>query len=264
MNFEGKKLQHNLGKEYTEHKVFGELKLYSDFYGSLSFSIMNQMSLGTNSIVNIDTYTLSSIKGTIDSITEILNKGRINDAYSLLRKYFDSIIINIYSNLYLQDHFSINDFIVSKIDNWINGSESIPEYRVISKYIKDSPKIKSIVDLLGKDDRYKRIRERCNDNTHYNFYYNVLLNDNEIFNPKKIKHLDQMSFDVESLFIQHFAYIFYLNDSYFIASDYIDSLDLGMIPEEDSQRWVSPFIQKVFDNIIKIKRPDIAEEIKNN
>ncbi len=149
-------LEAKLSKEYTEHKVFGELKTYSDFYNSLSFSIMNWVSHGTKAILNLDTYSYSSIKGTIDSIREILEKGRINDAYALIRKYFDSTFINIYSNLYLQDNFNIDNFIVEKIDKWINGTESIPELRVISRYLKESPKLKPISELLKKDDRYKK------------------------------------------------------------------------------------------------------------
>lgn len=165
--------------------------------------------------------------------------------------------------MYLQDNFCIDNFIVEKIDNWRNGTNSIPEFRVISKYIKESPKLKPISDLLKKDDRYKKMRDRCNDNTHYNFYHNVLLNDNAIHNPNRIKYLDAISFEMRSLFIQHFAYIFYLNDHYLMSSDYIDCLDAGMTPEEDTQYWVAPFIQEIFDGVIKQHRPDIATEIKN-
>ena len=55
----------------------------------------------------------------------------------------------------MNDHFSIDNFIVEHIDNWRSGKETIPEYRVISKYIKDSDKLKSITDLLQKDKLYK-------------------------------------------------------------------------------------------------------------
>ena len=68
---------------------------------------------------------------------------------------------------------------------------------------------------------------------------------------------------MRALFIQHFAYIFYLNDHYFMSSDYVDYLDVGMTPEEDSQYWVAPFIQEVYTEIIKKYRPDIAIEIKD-
>lgn len=252
-----------LGKEYIEHKVFGQLTEYADFYKSLSFSIMSWVSQGTKAITNIDTYVYSSIQGTLESIHDILLKGRINDSYALLRKYYDSTIINVYSNLYLADHFSIDNFIVSQIDNWRKGTDTIPEYRVMSKYIKDSPKLQAITELLQKDKTYKDVRDRCNDHTHYNYYHNLLLNDNEIYIQNRLTALDSFSKDLEDIFIQHFCYIFYLNEHYMMSSDYTDSLEVGAIPEEGSQYFVAPFIQNIFDQVIKVKRPDLAYEIKS-
>ncbi len=260
MKIEDIKPEHKLGKAYKEHLIFEQLQYYADFYDSLSFSIMGFVSTGTMGLVNIDTYTYSSIKGTIESMSDILKKGRINDAYALLRKYYDSTIINIYSILYLKENFSIESLVVQKIYNWINGIETIPEYRILSQYIKDSQTLKRINELLTKDDRYKKIRSRCNDNTHYNFYRHLLLNDNEIYNPNRVKYLDAFLKDMENLFIQHLAYVFYLNDHYMVASDYVDYLEQGMQPEEDSEYWVANFVQDVFDKIIKVKREDIAKE----
>ena len=49
-----------------------------------------------------------------------------------------------------------------------------------------------------------------------------------------------------------------------MSSDYIDYLEAGMKPKEDSQYWVAPFIQEIFSDVIDKKRPDIATELKNN
>jgi hypothetical protein len=133
----------------------------------------------------------------------------------------------------------------------------------MSHYILSSSKLKEITNLLQKNN-YKKVRDRCNDHTHYNFYYNLLLNDNELYFPKRITALNTFSEDLEDIFIQHFAYIFYLNDHYMMSSEYVDSLDLGLMPEEESKYYVAPFIQDIFDKIIKNKRPDIANEIKKN
>jgi hypothetical protein len=252
-----------LGKEYTDHKVFGQLSEFADFYDSLARTTSGFMSQGTKAILNLDTYVFSSIKGTLDSMKEILSNGRINDSYSLLRKYYDSTIINVYTNLYLNDHFNLDNFIVEHIDNWRKGEQTIPEYRVISKYIKDSDKLKPITELLSKDKLYKDVRDRCNDHTHYNYYYNLLLNDNEIYLPDRVKALNTFSDDLTAVFLQHFVYLFYLNDHYMMSTDYVDCLDVGITPVEGSQYWVSPFIQKIFDKWIKPNRPDIADEIKS-
>ncbi len=133
----------------------------------------------------------------------------------------------------------------------------------MSQYIKKSERLKEITTLLGKDNRYKTIRNRCNDYTHYNFYHNLLANDNEIHSQNRIRRLNTLHYDLDHIFIQHFAYIFTLHQHYMSSSEYADSMDLGIPPEEDSQYWVAPFIQKVFDEVIKIKRPDIANELKD-
>ena len=251
-------------KAYTEHSVFEQLTDYAEFYDDLSTIVMGWVTQGTTSIINIDTYVYLSIQGTLESIKDILINGRINDAYALLRKYYDSAIINIYTNLYLDDNFSIENFVVNKINDWLHGKEQLPEYRIMSNYIRKSEKLAEINRLLNKDNRYKEIRERCNDHTHYNFYKNLLLNNNKMLIENRNAILNIFSKDLENLFIMHLSYLFYINDKYMMSSDYVDSMDLGLTPEEGSQYFVASFIQEIFDKVIKKNRIDLATEIKNN
>ena len=250
-------------KKYNEHPVFEQLVKYSEFYDNLSFSIMHFISMGTRSIINLDTYIYTSMQGTLESIREILLKGRINDAYALLRKYYDAAIINIYTNLYLSDHFSIDNFVVVKIENWRSGKEQLPIIREMNNYIQKSEKVSEIYDLLHKDKRYTELRDRCNDHTHYNFYFNVLLNDPHIFLENRILFLDKFLKDLENIFILHLTYLFCLNEHYMMSSYYVDCLDCGLTPESDSQYLVAPFVQEIFDTVIKKYRIDLFLAIKN-
>jgi len=247
-------------EEYKNHKIFLKLDKIIDFYESISFSVFGFITYGTR--YSIDSYFFSSVKGTLESIKAILSNGRINDSYALLRKYHDSLIINIYSNLYLKDNFSLKDSLVEKINNWIKGEEQLPEYRIISKYIRESDKLDKINELLYKDDNYKKIRDRCNDHTHYNFYYNALLNDNEIYLKNRMKELNRMANDLEQLFVLHVSYLFFLDDHYMMSSDFSDYMDMGIAPPDNCQYFVAPFIQETFDEFIKKNRPDIAHLIK--
>ena len=52
-------IEHNLGKEYKEHKIFKELEIYSDFYDSLALSILGFLTPGIKSLVNLDSYAFS-------------------------------------------------------------------------------------------------------------------------------------------------------------------------------------------------------------
>jgi hypothetical protein len=248
---------------YIEHPVFKQISKYAEFYESLTFSIMSFVSMGTGSTINIDTYVYSSIQGTLESIRDILAKGRVNDAYALLRKYYDAAIINIYTNLYLDEHVSIDNFVVEKIEKWLNGKEQLPDIRGMNNYIQKSEKVANIYELLHKDKRYSELRDRCNDHTHYNFYYNVLLNDNRVFLANRISILDRFYKDLENIFILHLSYLFYIKEYYMMSGDYIDSLDLGLTPEPNSQYFVAPFVQEIFNSVIKKSRMDLAMEIKN-
>ena len=218
--------------------------------------------MGTRSICNVDSYVYSSVQGTLESIQDTLRKGRISDAYALLRRYYDSAIINVYSNLYLKNNFSIENLIVEQINNWLQGKEKLPEYRIMSSYIRSSDELAVINNLLYQDERYVQIRNRCNDYTHYNFFHNVLLNDGSVYIKDRLRILGIFAEDAKSIFILHLAYIFFFNPHYMSSSDYIDHLECGMTPPEDCQYWVAPFVQRIFDEVIKKERPDIAAAIK--
>jgi hypothetical protein len=248
--------------EYQSHSVFAELDRVIEFYKRFAQSVFLWPTQGTRAFANIDSYVFSSMQGTLTSIQTILRDGRINDAYALLRKYYDSAVINIYSNLYLNDHFSIEDFVVTQIDDWLKGKTRLPEYRTMNQYIRSSMSATHITGVLFADDRYKRLRDRCNDHTHYNFYRHVLLNDNEIHFSGRGRALDTFAKDVRDILVLHVAYIFCVRPNYMMASDYVDALECGMTPEPDSQYWVAPFIQEVFDSTVAKYRPDLAAIMK--
>ncbi len=253
-----------IDEEYQKHTVFADLEQYAAFYKSLAFSVFQFVSAGTRAICNIDSYLFSSVQGTMASIQAVLRDGRINDAYALLRKYYDSCIINIYTGLYLEDHFSTENLVVEQIDKWVRGIDRLPQFRSMSQYIRRSPRVAPITALLHADDRYKRLRGRCNDHMHYNFYQNVLLNDNEIFLEGRGQALEQFSNDLRDVLILHLSYVFFANAHYMMSSDHLDCLECGMTPEPDSQYWVAPFVQDIFDETVKRNRPDIAAAIKQH
>lgn len=261
-----KSTNYQLDKEYLGHKTFKRLREYSKFYDQLGFGVMGFVTRGTGSIINIDTYVYSSMQGTIDSMWSVLRKGQIGDAYALLRKYYDSTIINIYTNLIIEDQFDIEDpstFKNPTIEGWLRDGKQMPEYRIIAKYVKDSVRLSPITELLARDDRYRGVRNRCNEHTHYNFYRHVLLNDGQI-HQERIISLNNFLHDLDQIFIQHFVYLFYLNGHYMMSSDYSDYMDVGANPPNGCQYWVAPYIQKTFDKFIRPKRPDLANELLKN
>jgi len=251
-------------QDYLKHPVFGQLTKYATFYENLASTVLSFATMGVQSFFDIDAYVYTSIQGTLDSIKEILLRGRINDGYTLLRKYYDVTIINLYTNLYLNQQFTDKTYVVEKIDNWVKHKERLPDFAKMAEFIENSEKTVKIAKLLHTDNRYRELRRRCDDHTHYNQYYYVLVNDNQVFLQNRVAMLNQFSTDLENIFVLHLAYLFTIKENYMMASDYIDCLDCEISPEQDSQCLVAPFIQEVFDDVIKKSRMDLAIEIKEN
>ncbi len=230
-------------------------------------SIMGFITMGTKAIMNIDSYVYSSMKGTLESINLVLINGKIGDAYALLRKFHDSVTLNIYTNLYLETNHSLEkNFYVQEVIDWMNGRKKLPHnnYGAMSEYLENSTQLANAYKVLCSEKKYAEMRTRCNDHTHFNYFDNILINDNQVYSKKRIPLLDLIRADLESIFILHLTLIFKLNDHYMISSDYTDCLDVGIEPDPDSQYWVASFIQDVFTEIIEVKRPDVAKYIKEN
>lgn len=128
--------------EYKEHQVFKELDKAIEFYDSLDFSVMGFATPGTLSIINLDSLVYSSIWGTLESIKMTLQKGRIGDAFCLLRKYYDSCILNLYTNVYLERSRDEGKNLVEEVTQWMSGTKKLPhnEFRTMLDYLRKKGK----------------------------------------------------------------------------------------------------------------------------
>ena len=256
-----------MDEELRKHACFKLLDECIKFYDRLSFStygfITSGISAGIGMPLNLDSDIFLSISGSMKSIKRNLYNGQINDVYTLIRKYYDVITINIYEIVLLKTELNLENFIVEKIDKWLKGKEQLPRIKEMNILIRKCKDLKNINKILNKDNRYENIRNRCNDHIHCNYFQYMQLNSKiNIQNGKA--YIDLINGDLLDLIVLHFTYLFTLNGHYMTSSDYIDCLDLYIKPEEDSQYWVAPFIQDFFDKYIKTRRPDISKEIIND
>ena len=137
-------IEHKMPEAYLKHKVFDDLKYMKEFYDSISMSCFSFVATGTHGITNYASYVYSAIEGTLDSITILLNNGRINDAYTLIRKLFDDILLEIYMDVILKDKISIDNFFVQEVNEWIQGKHRIPKTDKILRCLKESQRTKDL------------------------------------------------------------------------------------------------------------------------
>lgn len=222
-------------KEYQGHPIFEDLDHYVEFYKSLGYQTSMFIALGTKAAVGLDSYVFSSIQGTLDSVRMLLRAGMLNDAYALVRKYHDAAVINAYTGHYLFSHFSIDQFIVESIEGWRSGKVKLPRFEKMLKYLNGADSLASLNGVLESDQRYKQLRARCNDHVHFNYYAHMLMNIKEIHIEGRVKFLSQLRRDVRDILTLHLAYVFSINPAYMASNDYIDTLECGLEPEENSQ-----------------------------
>lgn len=244
-------IDYKMSEAYLKHKVFEDLRYMMKFYDSLSMSCFSFIANGTHGITNYASYVYTAIEGTLDSISILLTKGRINDAYTLIRKLFDDILLEIYMDVTLKDKFSIDNFFVEEVNEWIQGKHRIPKTEKILKCLEKSEQTKDLYPLFGWDTYLKKNRELLDDSVHSNRFQRMLLNCNTVYIENRERHLRNCEIILSQLFLLHLSFIFHLNPQYLMASDYMDYMEMGMTPPDGCQNWIAPFAQEAFDKVIK-------------
>lgn len=240
-----------MSEAYLKHKVFDDLKYMMEFYDFLSMNCNNFVPTSTHGSINYVLYVNTSIEGTLDSIYTLLTKGRINDAYTLIRKLFDDILLEIYIDVTFKEKFSLDNFIVEEVNEWIQGKHRIPKTEKILKYLEQSEKTKDLYPLFGWDTYLKKNREMLDDSVHSNRFHLMLLNCNTVYKENRDRHLKNCEIVLNQLFLLHLSFIFHLNPHYLMASDYMDYMEEGMTPPEGCESWIATFAQEAFDKVIK-------------
>lgn len=240
-----------MSEAYLKHKVFEDLRYMMTFYDSLSMSCFSFIANGTHGITNYASYVYTAIEGTLDSISILLTKGRINDAYTLIRKLFDDILLEIYMDVTLKDKFSIDNFFVEEVNEWIQGKHRIPKTEKILKCLEKSEQTKDLYPLFGWDTYLKKNRELLDDSVHSNRFQRMLLNCNSVYIENRERHLKNCEIILNQLFLLHLSFIFHLNPQYLMASVYMDYMDEGMTPPAGCENWIATFAQDAFDKVIK-------------
>lgn len=259
-----------LPKEYTEHSIFGNMSIMMDTYNFLSYNSFGFMPDGLpGEWINYETYIFSSLKGTIESMKMLLESAHINDAFAVLRKYFDEIMIAVFYVVYCQDQIKGNRdkllYTVQKLKDWRDGKAKSPKYDAIIKYLKRS---KSFSDLMSKfvfekERGFGKIRSYLDDNMHINRYILILNNDNELHNERRVKLLNRFHNYLNAIFSFHYASVIFTTPHYLTATYYRDCLEFGETPEEGSQNWVASIAQNAYNKFVK-PMSSIAEFLKKN
>lgn len=255
-----------LSEKYINHKIFSRIDFFTENYEYLSTSASSYIQRGLSSVTSIDSIIYSSLKGTLESIKLLLNNGRINDAFALVRKYYEGIIIDIYKSVYIiEKHDIFKSLYVKQIEKWFKGEDKLPEYKNMIKFLNRVQILDGIRQFydIQSDGYYNKIKEICNANLHYNKFAYMLVNNGDYYLGSRESYLSSILTCISSIFEFHIACIFILHTEYLTSSNYVDCLECGVEPIECSQNWISSFGEDLFNELWKNKQP-VAQYIKSS
>lgn len=243
-----------------------ELESYISFYEHLADRASNFISPNVHPLINVDRYFYMSISHTLDSIRYALEKGHASDAWTLLRKYHDTIITNIVYDLELDekkfDFFSEP----TTTHRWFTKGEKgkLFKYSKFVQKIADSEKTSGIFQLTYDQRLHDGIRDRCNNNAHINYFYNLLRNDPDLYVNRERKWLQRFLIDVKELFVFHICLTFILHEVYMLAEDFLDYLEFNMPPPPGCDTWPDMNFQAILYNVIEPYNPEAANYLRKN
>lgn len=111
-----------IDKNLKKHTCFQLIDECIGFYKDLSHSALGFLTyyeLGV--IYNLDSDIFLSISNSLKSIKQILSSGQVNDAYALIRKFYDVIIINTYEIIILKDEMNSKKFNIERVNRWFSS-----------------------------------------------------------------------------------------------------------------------------------------------
>ena len=176
----------------------------------------------------------------------------MTDAYTLVRKYLDDVLIEIYFDVVRKDKFDwMTNRVVEDVDNWIKREQWIPRVERIMAVLKESESTRELYPMFDWDGALKRNREVLDSMVHTSSFGNILLNCKDVATVDREGHLTSIAALLKSFFTMHIAFVFHLNSHYMMASDYVEYLEVGETPPEGTERMIAPYAQEAFDKYLK-------------
>lgn len=230
-------------------KLIHEVKYIQTFINNLGFLLFGRdMIFVKPTIVTSPNHILDSAARTLQSIKVCCEYGNIADANTLLRKYRDDLFFYLYVILVGRNCNVLSKEKLNKheenIRKWISNSLVNLNIAEILKYIGQSPNLCEAIKKYNLKESFSKIGTELNNFVHANgiSFYNRSYTQYNQTDIQKIT--DKFIYNISYISIIFVFLLTLINGKLIMSEDYIDSLDCGITPEEESQNWVAYFVQE--------------------
>lgn len=134
------------------------------------------------------------------------------------------------------------------------------------KHFKSNESIGEVIKTGNLERNWEDIRRKLNDFVHNNgFTYTQQNLVSKYSMETEIKNcLEETVARLEFITAVFMAFLILIDPSMIQSTDYLDSLECGLTPIDDSQYYVAPFIQAFIDEYINKINPKLKVFLKNN
>lgn len=249
---------------------------------------------------NFDTSLIDSSVQTLKSIKLCCSIGSFSDANTLTRKLRDDLIQYIYilNIINLRKPFLEESIQNLKIDNaeefansflnlkfnpnftedeqavsaWFHNAVSDLKRPVRKKLefenymnvLKQNENISHILTSYNLLEYWDNLRKKLNNYVHNNGTQYSLHNFVSADNKNLVTHLNNVSYRTSYITSFFLVLLLMVESSLISSTDYIDHLDCGLEPPEDSQYFIAGFIQNFIDTKITTMHPELKQYLIDN
>ena len=237
-----------VSKDESFKQLINDIKSTKKFIYNFDFLNFNRSYHfdGENGIISIDNI-LDSAHRSLHSIQLCCENCNLADAHTLIRKYRDDLFFYLYI-LYVKsnsDIFSKNELSKHEknIIKW--GKDNLKDLNIneILIYIGKSDEAKDAISKYMLQKSFKKVSDDLNDFVHSNgkSFYNKSYQ--SYYNSKLIKeNTDKIMYEIDYITSIFIFLLILIRGDYIASTDYTDSLEMGIHPEDGSQYWAAPFI----------------------
>lgn len=250
-------------------KLISEMHKIEEFLSDFGF-----LSFGRDFVLcGKNTFSLqmviTSCELTIGSVISCCESGCMADAYSLLRKYRDDMFFYLYVVVYdtynkLENNSKLVAQMEKNIERWVNNNLDNLYIGDILMAIGQSPRAKDAVRKYKLKSYFDTIGNRLNNYVHSNgvLFYNR--NVNSYQGDHLQKQMQELLKDMRFITISFLFLLTLCSPLSIMSTDYIDSLDCGLEPEEGSEYWVAPFVEKFIKESISLIDQSCLNYLREN
>ncbi len=257
--------QKGIIQKYLNNTVFETIDDVIEFYNYLFDNDDTVTVMVAKGPLNYNYEIYLSMANTLESIKQLLKQGRMSDAFALIRKYNDAVILHTYTltcyekeeNSFFNENYSLYNNVINE---WVNGRKVLIEkkkeedkeqaYRVAIEEWN-----KKLFGLLVNNDAksiYGYLRSIENDNVHYNNWNAFRINNPEIRDfPISLSLLNEANDAIKLVFTIHFSYLILTKSEAMYSYDYIYALEEGITPDANTRDCAASIISEMFEKYIE-------------